>query len=309
MRGHAGKPPRDVLDAALHALHRGEVRAALDALAADLALLRRSGTPEAWDAAIREARAHELREVLHRDPFTYRCYAKPRGYCPDGPALDYVLRARHLAVPSADLVARLHQWATRGQAARALHFRRDSIAREVEACAGRTPQPARVLAAGASSLRECDRIGGFALGRIARLVAFDADAQNLEAARRDYPALPIVPHHGSVRELVDGPRAFGDMDLVWCSGLLETLPDPAAAGLVRGLFDMLAPGGTLVLTQFLPTLGEAAFLEAYMDWKMAYRGQAGIFSLVRELPDDMARAWTYSENAESTMGLVTVRRR
>lgn len=305
----AGPAARALLDHALESIRHGEVQPAFDGLVAGLAEARRAASPREWDAIVRDARAHPLREVLHRDPFTYRCYAKPRGYCPDGVALDYVLRGRELRAPSADPVAQLHHCTTRGATARALRFRRDAIAREVDAIAERAPRPLRAFAAGCGRLRECDRLKAFASGRLGAVVAFDLDLDNLDGVRRDYAGLPVVTHHGSLQTLADARATFGECDVAWCAGLLETLPPPAAAGLARALFAMLAPGGTLLLAQFLPTLPEAAFLEAFMDWKMAYRTQAEIFALVRELPDDTVRSWQYSESPESTVGLVAVRRR
>ena len=298
-----------VLDAALEGLGRGRVAESLDPLVATLARVRRTSSAEEWNRVVERVRAHPLREAIHRDPFAFRCYSKPRGYAGDGVALDYVLRARELTGKSRDPIGRLHDYATNGATGRALRFRRDAIAREIDATAARAERPARIFAAGAGHLREADRARALAGGRVARLVAFDADAENLEVVRRDYAALPVVTHHGTVRQLGEGHHLFGDMDLVYASGLFETLPQAASQGFARALFAMLAPRGVLFLTHFLASAEEAGFLEAFFDWRMAYRSQSELFDLVTELPADMVATWVYSENPDASLGVLTMQRR
>ncbi|MGZ5098387.1 MAG: class I SAM-dependent methyltransferase [Usitatibacter sp.] len=305
----ACRAARAPLDEILDGLRCGAVGEALDALVAHLAEMRGRSSPESWLHYMGVARAHPLREFVHRDPFAFRCYAKPRGYPANATAQDYVLRVRERAHRSADALGDLHHYTTHGQTARALRFRRDYFAREIDAAAARAQRPIRVFAAGSGYLRECDRVEGFSSGRIAKIVAFDVDAENLDGLRRDYPQLPVVAHHGSVRQLAEGKHLFGDMDLVYCAGLMESLPQAEAQALARALFAMLAPGGTLIVTHFLPGLEEAAFLETFLDWKMIYRGDAEILELVRGLPLDSVSDRSYAENPESTLGIAAVTRR
>lgn len=297
------------LDHALARLQAGAAQEGFDALVAELAQARRQATAEEWAALIAQARAHPVRSHIHLDPFAYRCFAHPRGYAGDGIALDYVLRPREPAARGDDPVAALHHATTNGQVARALRFRRDAIAREVDAAAANAPAAARVFAAGAGHLRECERMQGLRSGRIARLVAFDTDANNLDHVRREYARLPVVTHLSPVRQLIEGRHLFHGMDVAYTAGLLETLPKPGALALVRALFALLAPGGTLVATHFLPGLDEAAFLEAFLDWRMVYRPQGELHDLVKALPEERLAAWTYSENDESTLAVLVIRRR
>ena len=299
--------PDAPFDAALEGIRQGRIEASLDALVADLDRRRRGSSPEAWNHVVDRARAHPLSERILRDPFVQRCFAKPRGYAPDGIALDYVLRARER--PKAGPAESLHRRIVEGTTGRALRFRRDAIAREIDTCGARAARPARVFAAGAGHLRECDRATAFGEGRIGSLVAFDPDAENLEHVRRDYPGLPIVAHHGSVLEFAEGRHLFGDLDLIYSSGMLESVPQAAAQGFTRTLFAMLAPGGKLFLTHFLSALDEAGFLDAFLDWRMVYRNQSEVFDLAEELPPDTVSTWTYSENPDGTMGVLAIQKR
>lgn len=287
----------------------GEVEPALDRLRATLAEIRARASAEEWDRVIAGVRSHPLREILHEDPFTLRCYTKPRGYPGDPAALDFVLRARELPVRPRDRMGRIHVLMTQGPLARALRFRRDYLARAVDDFALGSTRPLRLLAAGCGHLREIDRMNAFSQGRVARLVAFDADAQCLETVRRDYAHLPVVAHHGSVRQLVEGKHLYGDMDLVYCAGMLETLAQPSAAGLARALFAMLRPGGTLILANFLKELPDLGLLEAFMDWRMVARTESELFDLVRGIEPEAKGSWAYSEDPDSTIGFLCVTRR
>lgn len=297
------------LDNALAEARAGRIEEALRRVIAGLAGVRARSAPETWSRVLAAARAHPLRGFLHLDPFILRCYARPRGIAGDARALDFALRGRTLEIPLADAAAALHQCVIRGQTARAIRFRRDALARAIEEAIARARRPPAIFAAGAGLLREWDRIVGFGSQRVGRIVAFDGDHDNLEQVKRDYATLPITTHLGSVRDLVRGGALFADMDLVYCSGLLETLPQPQAMALARALFGMVASGGTLVLTQFLAGLAEAAFLETYMDWRMVYRTRAELVALVQGLFADSESDWGYAESPESTLGVVTLRRR
>lgn len=297
------------LDDVLAAARGGALPAALEALHRALAAKRAKASPEEWAAFVRMARAHPLREFLQLDPFTLRCYAKPRGYAPDGPALDYVYRARDIRIASGDPTAVLHDLVVHGQTGRALRFRRDYIAAEIDRLAAGGAKPLRVFAAGCGHLRECDVAKSLRAGRVAELVAYDLDRENLETVQRDYPHLPARLQTGTVRQLIEGRHGLEEMDFVYCSGLLETLSAPAAMGLANALFGMLRRGGTLVLTQFLDALVEAAYLEVFMDWRMVYRTEQEMFGLVRRFVPDAVSHWSYSEAPESTLGILMMQRR
>jgi len=298
-----------LLDAIQEQMRQHSPTAAMEQLQAGLAVLRRKSTAEAWSGIVTAAREHPLREILHMDPFMLRSFAKPRGKPGDPVALDHILRARELAVRPKDRMAEIHHCMTQGAFARALRFRRDYVARLLDDAALRTAHPLRVLSAGSAHLRELDRATSIGNGKIARLIAYDDDAEALESIRRDYGQYPVMAQHGSIRSLVDGKHLFGDMDLVYCAHWLETLSQPAAQALTRALFAMLKPGGTLMLACFTPKLPEAAMMEAYMDWRMVLRTEAEIFDLVKPLDTEAVSGWFYSENPESTMGFVSVQRK
>ncbi|WP_212758092.1 class I SAM-dependent methyltransferase [Usitatibacter palustris] len=297
-----------LLDGIYNEMRSGSVELGLDRLRATLADARRRASPEEWSALIQGARAHPLREVLHQDPFMQRCYARPRGYPGDPSALDFVLRARTVSSLPRDRVGQIHVLMTTGPLANALRFRRDCLARTVDDIAKNSARPLQVLAAGAGHLREIERMRSVVEGRIARLVAYESDDACLDTIRRDYAHLPVLARQGTVQQLVEQPL-FEDMDIAYCAGLLETLGQAQAAGLVRALFRTLRPGGTLLLANFLRTLPDLGLLETFMDWRMVVRTEGELFDLVKPLAEDSTAAWTYNADPDSTIGILRLTRR
>jgi SAM-dependent methyltransferase len=190
-----------------------------------------------------------------------------------------------------------------------LLWRRDLVASAADEIAGRAAQPIRFFAAACGHLRECDRMRSLKDGRVAKIVAFDMDAENLEGVRRDYANEPIAAHQGSVRQLVEGRHLFADMDLVHAGALMEGLPDAPAAELARALFALLRPGGTLILANLLEGLPDAGYVEAYMDWRITYRTPQSIEALASDIDSGAIDDITYVQDTDATIGAIAVTRR
>src|SRR3954449_365120 len=77
------------LEAVYEDILHGRIAAGLADLFDDLSL-RREDEPESWPAAAQMCLNHELRRLLHQDPFTYRAFSKPRGYAGDAVMMDYI---------------------------------------------------------------------------------------------------------------------------------------------------------------------------------------------------------------------------
>jgi extracellular factor (EF) 3-hydroxypalmitic acid methyl ester biosynthesis protein len=75
------------------------------------------------------------------------------------------------------------------------------------------------------------------------------------------------------------------VDLAYAAGLYDYLEADLARALTATLFRMLAPGGRLLIANFTPATHDAAFMEAFMDWRLIYRTPAE----VRALADSIDR--------------------
>src|SRR5512139_4125726 len=63
---------------------------ALSALVSGLHRIRDAMVPVDWRRYVAAARHHPLVHLLHQDPFTCRCFCKPRGYAGDAKMIDFI---------------------------------------------------------------------------------------------------------------------------------------------------------------------------------------------------------------------------
>ena len=56
--------------------------------------------------------------------------------------------------------------------------------------------------------------------------------------------------------------------------------------LTRLMFDMLAPGGRLLVANFAPNLRDIGYMETYMGWNLIYRTPDQMNALAADIPVD-----------------------
>jgi extracellular factor (EF) 3-hydroxypalmitic acid methyl ester biosynthesis protein len=74
-------------------------------------------------------------------------------------------------------------------------------------------------------------------------------------------------------------------DFVYCAGLFDYLPDSVCRQLVGVFYDMLAPGGLLVVTNVEPSNPIRHWLGYILDWHLIYRNAKQMMQLA---PADLA---------------------
>jgi extracellular factor (EF) 3-hydroxypalmitic acid methyl ester biosynthesis protein len=77
-------------------------------------------------------------------------------------------------------------------------------------------------------------------------------------------------------------RRAGEFDLVYCSGLYDYLSDSVCLALNNQLYEMLAPGGLLVVGNFATDTPGRNLMEHLMDWFLIYRNQRELLALAPE---------------------------
>lgn len=75
-----------------------------------------------------------------------------------------------------------------------------------------------------------------------------------------------------------GKRA-GEFDLIYCSGLYDYLSDSVCLALNNQLYEMLAPGGLLVVGNFATGTPGRNLMEHLMDWFLIYRNHREMLAL------------------------------
>jgi SAM-dependent methyltransferase len=283
----------------------GPVHDVLDRLVTSLESARSSTPADVWELQRQQLSSHPLVHLLHQDPFTRRCYYKPRGYAGDARMLDYIYGEAD-DDDSTALGRRILSANVEAPAPRAVRFRKDLLAALIDRTAARV-SGARVLAVACGHLREARRSTALEAGTIAELIAFDQDSRSLAVVARDFGHLHVRTEHGKIRDLITGRRGarLTGFDLVYAAGLYDYLPESAACQLTQSLFDRLQPGGTLLIANFLPGIRDRGYMETFMDWCLIYRTLDEIRALTRDLPEGRftSRAFT---DPDSVIGFVEI---
>jgi hypothetical protein len=91
-----------------------------------------------------------------------------------------------------------------------------------------------------------------------------------------------------VRELISPARArqgaqdLGRFELIYSAGLYDYLPDALARRLTARLVQMLAPGGRLLIANFVPGGSGRGYMELFMDWTLVLRTPAQMQALAQD---------------------------
>lgn len=239
----------------------------------------------------RVALRHPLRDLLHSDPYTARAFAQPRGYPGDPEILDHVLAAsipelRHLHPAPSFLRHPIHRYvATRRPSSIAMAGRCRRLAAEIDAVAA-ARSDCRVLCLAAGRLREAALSEAVRHGSVGQLLALDYDPLTVRELGEAFRGTAVRSLQASVRDLLAWKLRLGSFDLIYAATLFDHLPDRSAAPLLDCLVTMLAPGGRLLLANFVPDHPDQGYLEAYMAWRMVCRDPGALRRLAVELPVD-----------------------
>ncbi|MEP7219671.1 MAG: class I SAM-dependent methyltransferase, partial [Bacteroidota bacterium] len=191
------------------------------------------------------------------------------------------------------LGASIFSYTTDGPAPRSVRARAAMMARMIDHMA--SERPLRVLAVMSGHLWEARLSRAACSGGVEKYLAFDQDARTL-AAIDTLEQLPgITTYQGNLRSLFRGKSVFRNFDLLY-SPLCDNLTDATASRFISTLFNAVAPGGRLVISNFAPELVDAGYMEAFMEWNLIYRNESDLAGLAAGLPEDrVAASKTYRD--------------
>lgn len=296
---HLRKPVR--MDAVTHVTSRllrrvherlagslDEVGPAMGDLLSTLFSLKVAVSADVWQQVKTQCIDHPVRELIHQDPFAHRCFVKPRGYAGDAVLIDY-LYTRHCQNSEAQHVTALGQRIfdfTRDiPAGHAVRKRRDIMAGILdEVCASSHRSP-HILSVACGHLREAQLSTQVAAGSAGRFVALDQDEMSLEVVERESGPHGVTPFASSIKGLFRGPIAGEKFDLIYSTGLYDYLDERIGTKLTHRMFEMLKPGGRLVVANFVPNLWCTAYMEAMLDWNLIYRTTDELLGLSSTIAD------------------------
>jgi extracellular factor (EF) 3-hydroxypalmitic acid methyl ester biosynthesis protein len=92
----------------------------------------------------------------------------------------------------------------------------------------------------------------------------------------------------SVAQLIKDSSAFarGSYDLVYCAGLFDYLPDPVCSKLMAIFWELVAPGGLLLVSNVHSNNPSRGWMEYMVDWHLIYRN---VEQMNEILPPEVSR--------------------
>jgi len=286
----------------------GDVQAGMLTLHHGLFHARRHWSRKAWRKfCLESARVHPLRELLHQCPFTRHGYERPRGYAGDAALIDYLYADRVEQEMDLHPGVHIYRFMYQQPSPRSVRERRMLLAREIDTVAAQAQQP-RILSVACGHLREAELSHAVKEHRVGEFIAFDQDPVSLAEVARQHPETAIRPVCGSVRALLTGRTVFGHLDLAYSAGLYDYLSDNTARRLTQLLFDMLNPGGRLLVANFA-TCPEAGYLEAFMDWWLIYRDEDQMQALTLDIDPMQLASWRLFRDSEQNVIYLELTRR
>lgn len=253
--------------------------------------------PADWLQFVQHAQSHRVMKLLHQDPFTYRAFSKPRGYAGDAVMMDYIYgREERWPAPEADAIGtQIFNFTTQAPASEGVRSRRAYIASRIDRLAEEKRRP-HILSIASGHLREANLSAAIRRRKTGRIVALDADPLSLAEVRESYSCYGVETYNASFREMIGSQTRAGEFDFVYSTGLFDYLNQRTARRLVTGMFNMLRPGGVLLVANFLPGVRDIGYMETFMGWNLIYRSRVEMMDLTLGIPEeDVKEATVHSE--------------
>jgi len=269
---------------------QSQVAQTMDKLFPALRTWKLNSSDEQWQDLIQICRRHRLKDLFHQDPFTYRAFSKPRNYPGDAELIDYIYGPEEQwPAPEASPLGRsIFNCTIAEPAPEGVRARRGFVADVIDRLAAETTMP-HVFSIAAGHLREANLSGAVKRKKLGRLVALDNDPISLEEIRRCYSRYGVETVQDGIRRLLTNQADLGSFDLIYSTGLFDYLQQSTGRRLVWGMFQMLRPGGRLVVANFLPGVRNVGYMEAFMDWQLIYRARHEMADLSMEIPEEDIR--------------------
>jgi extracellular factor (EF) 3-hydroxypalmitic acid methyl ester biosynthesis protein len=91
----------------------------------------------------------------------------------------------------------------------------------------------------------------------------------------------------SVRTMLrirDLPARFGRHHFIYSMGLFDYLTTPVARAVLARLYELLLPGGTLLVGNYHVRNPTRTYMDYWMDWPLLYRTEESFLQLAADLP-------------------------
>jgi extracellular factor (EF) 3-hydroxypalmitic acid methyl ester biosynthesis protein len=268
-----------------------DIRCGMDVLVEGLRERRENSSDLEWNGFVDLSMKHPICKLLHLDPFTWRAFAKPRGYAGDAELLDFIYGVdedKDAPPETHPTGRRVFHYSTRADVCEAVRARLRLVAEMVDRLAMEISRP-DILSVAAGHLREANLTGALRQRRIGRWVALDSDSESLQEIEKCCGRYAVEPVVGTVRQVMTRKIDLGKFDFVYSMGLYDYLQQPLARRLTERLFEALKPGGQLLIGNFLPGIRARGYMESFMAWYLVFRSPEQMLDLAMSIRDSRIR--------------------
>lgn len=244
----------------------------------------------------------QLHPLLLCSPFMHRIYSKPLGYAGDYEMVNMILRD---PFEGSSLFAKVLNVFILNQAPAVAHRNRVTYLTKklIEAAisAKELNLPCRVFNLGCGPAREVqDFISEHPISNHVQFTLLDANEETLldlgrllesvkeKNQRRTAVKLVKKTIHQLLRQLGKPRNPEEEYDFIYCAGLFDYLNDRICKALIALSYEMLAPGGLLVLTNVDPYNPIRGVMEDIFEWHLIYRTGDELLALAKDLPGECA---------------------
>lgn len=288
-------------------------RFAMNELLNGLQAIKTAVSDSVWKMKIiPAARSHAVNSLVTQCPATRHSQSRPRGYPGDADLLDLIYKH-----PSTEYVRQQETFVGQAifdmlswlPACQAVRERLSLMAAKIDEIAAQQ-SGADILSLACGNLREAELSNALKLGQIGSFAALDQDELSLDtvASYRQQGIAVVNPQHITVKEILSRKHSLSQFDFIYSAGLYDYLQENIASRLTRKLFDLVKPGGTLLVANFLHGIWEAPYMEAYMDWHLIYRDKPQIESFASEISASDIASCTYYQDDAGCIGYLEIRR-
>ena len=257
----------------------------------------------------------QLWNLITTSPIMIRTNLKPRGYAGDFEMMRMIYENNYCGDTIFGML--MHKHPVEHAGAKAVRTRRKLIAQsfyEIEKSKKwQGEQKIRILSVACGPAYELQDISVNSENhRRFQFTLLDQDPEALDAAKQQVQN--IEKHFGikldtqylneSVRTMLttrDISEKWGSFNFVYSMGLFDYLTPPAARVVLKKLFELLKPGGEMIIGNFHVSNPSRAYMEYWLDWVLYYRTEEEFMSLLSDEP--AAKCSVFFENTGSQMFL------
>lgn len=271
-------------------IDKGHFSEAFNALYHGLDSIRKHSSKGDWKQFITRYRQHAVSRFFLQEPLSRRSLEKPRGYAGDPVMMDLIYDFDKAAPPSYEerqtdisqlLSYELNSISCGNDAVRE---RKRIFSSKIDETAERVANP-YILSVSSGHLREVQDSAALKNKSIGKFVAVDQDQEALSVAAE------IIKDFGetipaSVVDIITSEVPLPRFDLIYSVGVFDYLRNGVAKKLTNELFNLLNPGGRLLIANWLPNTPTIAYMEAALDWWLVYRNKEQMQELIENIPKE-----------------------